>query len=81
MVNILGEDYVNPAVLSLPSCHLHWYGKGKRPGRKMGHINICGATPKQLAARFSALSALLPEASFPEVADVAAALQQRVKAL
>lgn len=81
MVNILGEDYVNPAVLSLPSCHLHWYGKGKRPGRKMGHINICGATPKELAARFSALSALLPEASFPEVADVAAALQQRVKTL
>lgn len=81
MVNILGEDYVNPAVLSLPSCHLHWYGKGKRPGRKMGHINICGATPKELAARFSALSALLPEASFPEVAEVAAALHQRVKAL
>ncbi|HAT41111.1 MAG TPA: 5-(carboxyamino)imidazole ribonucleotide synthase [Rheinheimera sp.] len=81
MVNILGEDYVNPAVLSLPSCHLHWYGKGKRPGRKMGHINICGATPKEMAARFSALSALLPEASFPEVAEVAAALQQRVKAL
>lgn len=80
MVNILGEDYVNPAVLSLPSCHLHWYGKGKRPGRKMGHINICGATPKELAARFSALSSLLPESSFPEVADVAKALVQRVKA-
>lgn len=81
MVNILGEDYVNPAVLSLPSCHLHWYGKGKRPGRKMGHINICGATPKELASRFSALSSLLPETSFPEVAAVAAAMQQRVKAL
>jgi len=81
MVNILGEDYVNPAVLSLPSCHLHWYGKGKRPGRKMGHINICGATPKELAAQFSALSTLLPEADFPEVAEVAAALQQRIKAL
>lgn len=80
MVNILGEDYVNPAVLSLPSCHLHWYGKGKRPGRKMGHINICGATPKELAARFSALSSLLPESSFPEVADMAKALVQRVKA-
>lgn len=80
MVNILGEDYVNPAVLSLPSCHLHWYGKGKRPGRKMGHINICGATPKELAARFSALSSLLQESSFPEVADVAKALVQRVKA-
>lgn len=78
MVNILGEDTVNSAILSLPSCHLHWYGKGKRPGRKMGHINICGDTPAQLAERFLALSALLPEAAFPEVADVAKALAAKV---
>lgn len=78
MVNILGEDYVDPAVLSLPSCHLHWYGKGKRPGRKMGHINLCGDTPAQLAERFLALSTLLPEAGFPEVADVAKTLASKV---
>lgn len=78
MVNILGEDTVNPAILSLPSCHLHWYGKGKRPGRKMGHINICGDTPAQLAERFLALSALLPAAAFSEVADVAKALAAKV---
>lgn len=79
MVNILGEDYVNPAVLSLPSCHLHWYGKAKRAGRKMGHINICGATAKELSERFSALSALLPESSFPEVAEMAAKLRERTR--
>lgn len=79
MVNILGEDTVNPAVLSLPSCHLHWYGKSKRAGRKMGHINICGATAAELADRFSALSALLPESSFPEVAAMAAKLRNQTK--
>ena len=77
MVNILGEDTVDPAVLAIPSCHLHWYGKAKRPGRKMGHINICGENTQQLAERFLALSALLPAASFPEVADVALAFAKR----
>lgn len=77
MVNILGEDTVDPAVLALPSCHLHWYGKSKRAGRKMGHINICGNTVAELATRFVALSQLLPPAQFPEVAEVAAKLQQQ----
>jgi 5-(carboxyamino)imidazole ribonucleotide synthase len=78
MVNILGEDVVDPAALALPSCHLHWYGKGKRAGRKMGHINLSGETIAELAERFLALSKLLPEQSFPEVADMAAKLAERV---
>ncbi|WP_306518016.1 5-(carboxyamino)imidazole ribonucleotide synthase [Rheinheimera sp.] len=78
MVNILGEDVVDPAVLALPSCHLHWYGKGKRSGRKMGHINLSGETVAELAERFVVLSKLLPEQSFPEVADMAAKLAERV---
>lgn len=77
MVNILGEDTVNPEVLALPSCHLHWYGKSKRAGRKMGHINICGNSVAELATRFVALAQLLPSAQFPEVADVATKLQQQ----
>lgn len=78
MVNILGEDFVDPAILALPSCHLHWYGKGKRAGRKMGHINISGPTVAELAERFVALCQHLPEASFPEVADVAAKLASSI---
>lgn len=78
MVNILGEDMVDPAVLALPSCHLHWYGKGKRAGRKMGHINLSGETVAELAERFVALSKLLPEQSFPEVADMAVKLAEQV---
>lgn len=77
MVNILGTDHVDPAVLSLPSCHLHWYGKSKRAGRKMGHINICGRDNRELAARFQALAALLPAADFAEVQTMADQLQQR----
>lgn len=77
MVNILGTDSVDPAVLSLPSCHLHWYGKSKRAGRKMGHINICGSDNRELAARFQALAALLPAEDFAEVQAMADELQQR----
>lgn len=77
MVNILGTDQINPDVLSIPSCHLHWYGKAKKPGRKMGHINVSGATVSELASRFRALSQYLPENDFPDVAQVAATLLTR----
>ena len=43
-------------VLALPGTHLHLYGKlSARPGRKMGHLNITGATPE--AVRATALQA------------------------
>lgn len=74
MVNILGEDQVDPAVLGLAACHLHWYGKSKRAGRKMGHINLSAASVPELAQRFAALAHLLPPQSFPDVAAVAAKL-------
>ena len=76
MVNILGEDHVSPAVLSLPSCHLHWYGKGKRLGRKMGHINLSATSTSELAQRFDLLRQHLPEQEFPELDLVAARLKQ-----
>jgi 5-(carboxyamino)imidazole ribonucleotide synthase len=44
------------AVLALPGTHLHLYGKAQaRVGRKMGHLNITGATPE--AVRATALQA------------------------
>jgi 5-(carboxyamino)imidazole ribonucleotide synthase len=76
MVNILGEDHVSPAVLSLPSCHLHWYGKSKRPGRKMGHINLSATSTSELAQRFDRLRVHLPEQAFPELDFVAERLKQ-----
>lgn len=50
MVNLIGEPgHAGPArflgldeCLALPGVHVHLYGKKEtRPGRKMGHINIC----------------------------------------
>lgn len=26
----------------LPNAKVHWYGKGIRPGRKLGHVTVCG---------------------------------------
>ncbi|PKM18217.1 MAG: 5-(carboxyamino)imidazole ribonucleotide synthase [Gammaproteobacteria bacterium HGW-Gammaproteobacteria-15] len=71
MVNILGEDTVPEQILALPGLHLHWYGKSKRAGRKMGHINLSATDNAQLKQRFEQLIALLPEAAFPELAQMA----------
>jgi 5-(carboxyamino)imidazole ribonucleotide synthase len=71
MVNILGEDKVPSAILAMAGLHLHWYGKSKRPGRKMGHINLSAPSRTELKSRFEQLIALLPAASFPELQQMA----------
>ncbi|HSW18020.1 MAG TPA: 5-(carboxyamino)imidazole ribonucleotide synthase, partial [Ramlibacter sp.] len=67
MLNLLGDIWFRgpaeapeavepdwPAVLALPGTHLHLYGKTEaRKGRKMGHLNVTGATPQ--AVRETAL--------------------------
>lgn len=69
MINIIGEDQVPDSVIAIPSVSVHWYNKSRRAGRKMGHINVSGNTQEQLAERLIALSALLDDASFPDLAD------------
>jgi 5-(carboxyamino)imidazole ribonucleotide synthase len=55
MINLLGDVWCDSkgtmrlpdwaAVLALPGTHLHLYGKTEaRKARKMGHLNITGAT-------------------------------------
>jgi 5-(carboxyamino)imidazole ribonucleotide synthase len=40
------------ALLALPGMHLHLYGKTEaRSGRKMGHVNITGASVAEVQAR------------------------------
>ncbi len=47
-------------VLALPGTHLHLYGKSEaRVGRKMGHLNITGATVEQVRATATRALALL----------------------
>ncbi len=67
MINIIGEDHVNEAIMAIPSVNIHWYGKDKRPGRKMGHINVSGKNEEQLASRLHQLTDLLDPIAFPEV--------------
>ena len=50
MANVLGGDYAElyPAYRHLmardPGLKVHLYGKGVRPGRKIGHVNVCAST-------------------------------------
>ncbi len=66
MLNLLGDLWPESgtpawdAVLALPGTHLHLYGKlSARPGRKMGHLNITGATPEAVRATALQAAALL----------------------
>lgn len=65
MVNILGEDRLPTAILAEPTCHIHWYGKEKRAGRKMGHINLCADTPAALQEALKQLASHLDPDAFP----------------
>ncbi len=65
MINILGEDSLPHELLAIPGCHIHWYGKDKRPGRKMGHINVTADTPEQLHSKLAQIARLLDAAAFP----------------
>jgi 5-(carboxyamino)imidazole ribonucleotide synthase len=67
MINILGEDTIDNDVLAIAGASVHWYGKTKRAGRKMGHINISGDTPEQLQQRLVAVAQLLPESAFSDI--------------
>jgi 5-(carboxyamino)imidazole ribonucleotide synthase len=57
------EQPVSPPwaqVLALPGTHLHLYGKlSARPGRKMGHLNITGASVAQVRETAAKVLALL----------------------
>jgi 5-(carboxyamino)imidazole ribonucleotide synthase len=61
MLNLLGDLWFRDGseektpdwagVLALPGVHLHLYGKlSARPGRKMGHLTVTGASVAQVRA-------------------------------
>lgn len=53
MVNVVGpSDGSDPAshlqdALAVPGARVHLYGKSARPGRKLGHVTVCAATPEE----------------------------------
>jgi 5-(carboxyamino)imidazole ribonucleotide synthase len=48
MVNLLGSSFEDPsqglarALAVSPDVRVHLYGKSVRPGRKLGHVTVCG---------------------------------------
>lgn len=52
MANVLGAEHVPGMSMDermhhlfgrIPDAHVHLYGKGERPGRKIGHVNVLGS--------------------------------------
>ncbi len=50
MVNVLGTadvpepERLVPGAMGIDGAHVHWYGKGSRAGRKLGHVTATGET-------------------------------------
>jgi len=59
MVNLIGDIPASAAVLVNRHAHLHLYGKDERPGRKVGHINLCAANEQQMQAELKLLLELV----------------------
>jgi len=49
MVNLIGGLPDVGALLALPGARVHLYGKEARPGRKLGHVTLVGATDDAVA--------------------------------
>jgi len=74
MANVLGgvasaDDWTGPALdervhhlmAHWPDVKLHWYGKGQRPGRKLGHVTALGADVDEVRARAVAAARYLAD--------------------
>ncbi len=60
MLNCIGSLPFPRDVLAVADAHFHDYGKEPRPGRKVGHVTIRGATADVVAERLARLEALIP---------------------
>jgi 5-(carboxyamino)imidazole ribonucleotide synthase len=74
MINIIGCKAFARDMLSIPGCHLHWYGKTPREKRKMGHFNLCADNYVELGKTIQALINYVPTEHFPMLKDEAARL-------
>lgn len=66
MVNLIGAKFSNDW-LTRPGV-VHWYGKSYRPGRKLGHVNLSGATLIDLEAQLAAWQDVMPAGADAELA-------------
>lgn len=75
MINILGEDTLPNAILAQAGCHVHWYGKEKRAGRKMGHINVSADYNAELQRTLCGLAKILDKRAYPAIHEFAEQMQ------
>lgn len=59
MLNLIGEVPDAQQTLSVPNAHLHLYGKQPRPGRKLGHINLCEPDKDLLMQKLSVIKEIV----------------------
>ncbi|MFP4364829.1 MAG: 5-(carboxyamino)imidazole ribonucleotide synthase [Spirochaetia bacterium] len=59
MVNIIGTRPEKAGILGLKNAFLHDYTKSARPGRKIGHVNICAQDEKDLDRLFAKLQDII----------------------
>ncbi|MEA2595593.1 MAG: 5-(carboxyamino)imidazole ribonucleotide synthase [Thermomicrobiales bacterium] len=70
-VNILGGPTGGdpfaalPCALGLEGTHVHLYGKGARPGRKLGHVTVCASGVEQARRQARKAAELLSGAPIP----------------
>jgi 5-(carboxyamino)imidazole ribonucleotide synthase len=59
MLNLIGQLPAREALLAVPGARLHDYGKGPRPGRKVGHVTVVEADRATLLDKLGALERLI----------------------
>src|SRR6476661_2456863 len=55
------DERIHHFMAHWPGVKLHWYGKGQRPGRKLGHVTALGADVAEVRARAVAAARYLAD--------------------
>jgi 5-(carboxyamino)imidazole ribonucleotide synthase len=55
------DERVHHFMAHWPDVKLHWYGKGQRPGRKLGHVTALGTDPDEVRGRAVAAARYLAD--------------------
>ncbi|HUF13449.1 MAG TPA: 5-(carboxyamino)imidazole ribonucleotide synthase [Longimicrobiales bacterium] len=58
MINLIGAAPPIRELLAVTGAHVHLYDKQPRPGRKIGHVTVCGDDPGEVAKRADRLLAM-----------------------
>jgi 5-(carboxyamino)imidazole ribonucleotide synthase len=79
MANVLGapqtpkmgpDERLHHLFARFPEARVHLYGKGERPGRKLGHVNFVGSDQAELRSRATLAAHWLSHAEWPDGYDI-----------